>query len=118
MAGFLALLFPYLPDMNRRKTVVLLLLFGAFGQAVSAQLSKDSIVKRQNALVDDYVGRIKAMGFSPSLARPALIVDNPRSWGNYDDSANTIETCDWSTLPAEQKAVFTAFADSKGGGMT
>jgi hypothetical protein len=85
---------------------------------VHAQLSKDSAMARQIALQSDFVNKIKAMGFTPSLPAPRIILDNPRSWGNYDDSANTLETCDWTTLPAEQQAVFENFASHSGGAMT
>jgi hypothetical protein len=105
-------------DAILRKTAVSILLLGILSPAIRGQTSKDSIVRRQAALRDDYIHKIKAMGFIPSLSPPKIILDNPRSWGNYDDSANTIETCDWHTLPPEQRAVFADFANKKGNGMT
>ena len=101
-----------------RKAFVLLLFWSVLGPTVSAQMSNDSILKMQAALRDDYINKIKAMGFIPSLSPPKIILDNPRSWGNYDDSANTIETCVWQTLPPEQRAVFADFANKTGNGMT
>ena len=101
-----------------RRVFVLLLFLSVLSLTVSAQLSDDSIKKMQTALRDDYIGKIKAMGFTPSLNPPQIVLDNPRSWGNYNDSANIIHTCDWKTLPSEQKAVFAAFANKAGNGMT
>ena len=100
------------------KTFVLALILGTLSQSVSAQTSEDSVMKRQTALRDDYINKIKGMGFTPSLNVPPIVLDNPRSWGNYNDSANIIRTCDWKTLPEEQRAVFTAFANQSGNGMT
>lgn len=101
-----------------RKATVSILLLGTLSSAIRAQTSKDSIVRRQKALRDDYINKIKATGFTPSLNPPKIILDNPRSWGNFDDSANAIETCDWNTLPPEQRAVFANFASREGNGMT
>jgi hypothetical protein len=101
-----------------RKAFVLLLFWSVFSPTVSAQMSNDSIMKMQTALRDDYIDKVKAMGFTPSLNPPPIVLDNPRSWGNYDDSANIIHTCDWKTLSPEQKAVFAAFANKAGNGMT
>jgi hypothetical protein len=97
---------------------LLILPFILLGWATHAQQSKDSVMARQTALESDFVNKITAMGFKPSLPAPKIILDNPRSWGNYDDSANILETCDWTTLPAEQKAVFENFATKTGHGMT
>lgn len=95
-----------------------MLLLGILSPVIRGQTSNDSIVRRQTALRDDYINKIKAVGFTPSLKPPPIVLNNPRSWGNYDDSANIIETCDWKTLPPEQKAVFAAFANKAGNGMT
>jgi len=105
-------------DVILRKIAVSILLLGILSPAIRGQTSKDSIVGRQAALRDDYINKIKAMGFIPSLSPPKIIFDNPRSWGNYDDATNTIRTCDWSTLPPEQRAIFTDFANKEGNGMT
>jgi hypothetical protein len=100
------------------KIAVSLLYLGVSIPVVNAQLSADSIMARQTALRDDYIGKITLLGLTPSLPAPKIILDNPRSWGNYDDSANTIHTCDWSTLAPEQRAVFANFAKMQGDGVT
>lgn len=101
-----------------RSVTVLIFSLSISSPAILAQTSKDSILQRQINLRDDYINKIKAMGFTPSLNPPPIVLNNPRSWGNYDDSANIIETCDWNTLPAEQRAVFADFANKTGNGMT
>ncbi len=73
---------------------------------------------RCEAQRDKFIQQIKAMGYSPSLPAPTIILDNPRSFGNYDDSTNTLHTCDWNTLPAGEKAFFQDFAQKIGNGMT
>lgn len=103
------------------KTLVALLLLAAglftaaFGQS---KIAPDTTLPQLTAFRDAFVGRIEAMGYTPSLAAPPIVMDNPRSWGNYDDSANVLHTCDWATLPQEQKAVFESFAQQSGHGMT
>ena len=98
--------------MRNLGVLLLLALLNLVGRA------QDSIVVRQTALRDDYVNKVKALGLTPSLVPPPVVVSNPPSWGNYDDSANIIETCNWQTLPQEGKAVFENFAVMHGDGMT
>src|ERR1700743_360957 len=59
------------------------------------------------ALRNDFVARIEAAGYHPSLKPPGIIMDNPPSFGNYDDSTNTLHPSDWKTLPDEDKERFT-----------
>jgi hypothetical protein len=108
----------FMTNIFGRPMGVLVLCMIVLAPGVRAQTSKDSIIARQTALRDEFINKIKAIGLTPNLAAPAIVVDNPRSWGNYDDSANIVETCDWSTLPAEQRAVFANFAEKRGNGMT
>jgi hypothetical protein len=96
----------------------LLMLIMISTAAVQAQQSKDSVLTRLTALRDDYVDKIKAMGYKPSLKLPPIVLDNPRSFGNYDDSLNIIHTCYWPTLPPEQRAIFENFAQHSGNSMT
>jgi hypothetical protein len=85
---------------------------------VTAQTHQDSVMARQVALTADFVNKIKAAGLTPSLSVPKIILDNPRSFGNYDDSLNVLHTCDWATLPPSGRAVFEGFAAHMGNGMT
>ncbi len=87
-------------------------LFGFFAvcpfMMLSAQTKSDSaeVKNKLIALRNDFIGRIEAMGFHPSLKPPEIVMDNPLSFGNYDDSTNTLHTSNWTTLPDEDKALF------------
>jgi hypothetical protein len=94
-----------------KKALGIILILMLIGIVVHAQQSKDSVLSRLTALRDDYVGKIKAMGYNPRLPLPPIVLTNPRSFGNYDDSLNVIQTCYWPTLPDEQRAVFINFAE-------
>ena len=89
------------------------LITAAFGQAPA-----DTTLPQLEAFRDAWVGRIKAMGYTPSLSAPPIVMDNPRSFGNYDDSNNVLHTGDWETLPPDQKTIFENFAQQTGHGMT
>jgi len=101
-----------------KKVVRTFLILMISGTTVQAQQSKDSVLTKLITLRDDYVGKIKAMGYKPGLKLPPILLDNPRSFGNYDDSLNVIHTCYWPTLPPEGRAVFNNFAEHMGNGMT
>jgi len=98
-----------------RKAAVFFLFSIAFSTVVYAQ---DSVMTKLVALQADYVGKIKAMGYMPSLKVPEILLDNPRSFGNYDDSLNVVHTGDWQTSPPEIQKMFGNFAASTGSGMS
>jgi hypothetical protein len=74
-----------------------------------AQSNGDSVpvMNKLVALRNDFVSRVEAMGYHPGLKPPEIIMDNPPSFGNYNDSANTLHTSNWNTLPDQDKALFT-----------
>lgn len=77
---------------------------------VSAQQQNDTLLKKLAILRDAYINEIKLFGSKPSLSAPELILDNPRSFGNYEDEKNILHTCDWNTLPAQVHQLFEGFA--------
>jgi hypothetical protein len=77
------------------------------------QLSQPTMVKL-TALRADFVKRITALGYKHSLKLPPVILDNPRSFGNYDDSTNTLHTGYWPTFPKEGRVVFAQLAKNSG----
>lgn len=100
---------------------IVLILFIAFiapGALLHAQTHEDSVVTKLNALRDDYVGKIKKLGFIPSLKVPPILLDNPRSFGNYDDSLNVIHTSNWDTTPKEIQDFFGQLASRMEKGMS
>ncbi len=47
---------------------------------------------------DAFIGRIHAMGLSCPIAPPRIVVEDVPSFGQYDDTNNTLRTTDWSLL--------------------
>jgi hypothetical protein len=85
---------------------------------IKAQTHEDSVKVELNALRDDYISKIEKLGFKPRLKIPPIVLDNPRSFGNYDDTLNVIHTCNWNTLPQDGKDFFNGFAQHLGQGLT
>jgi hypothetical protein len=102
----------------KKLAVILLLCLLAGNNLTHAQTHEDSVMQELNATRDDYVGKIKKLGYAPRLKVPQIILDNPRSFGNYDDSLNVLHTCNWNTLPPEAKSFFYGFAQQLGQGLT
>jgi hypothetical protein len=69
-------------------------------------------------LRDDFIGKIKAMGYTPGLKPPEILLDNPRSFGNYNIDSNVLHTGYWPTLQPGLKAMFNAIVSRIGNGMT
>jgi hypothetical protein len=100
-----------------RKFIWIVWLSLLFAGALHAQ-TKDSVTMKANVLRDEFVNKIKAAGFTPSLPPPMIVFDNPRSYGNYSADSNILHTSDWKTLDTESKGRFEASAASGGNGMT
>jgi hypothetical protein len=96
----------------------LCIIFMMVTSVARAQTAKDSALVKLVALRDDYISKINAFGKKPSLKAPGIVLDNPFSFGNYDDKTNILHIGDWGTLPPEGKAYFNNFAAMVGGGMT
>ena len=79
---------------------------------------KDTVAVKAIALRNKFVEKVKGSGFTPSLAPPEIVFDNPRSYGNYDADSNILHTSDWSTLDPGSKGRFNAAAGAIGNGMT
>ena len=82
------------------------------------QSAEDTIMTKLVALRDDFIAKINALGLRPRLKAPQIVADNPRSFGNYDDSTNILHTGDWNTLPANLQAIFNKAATEIGNGMS
>lgn len=80
----------------------------ALGSDLTAQTVSDTGSKMASliALRDQFIAKIEALGYHPRLNAPQVVMDNPPSFGNYDDSTNTLHTSDWKTLPDEDKQLF------------
>ena len=75
---------------------------------LNAQTNSDSanVKNKLIALRNDFIKKIEAMGLHPRLNPPEIIMDNPPSFGNYEDSANALHTANWQTLPEGDKDLF------------
>jgi hypothetical protein len=78
----------------------------------------DETMTRLVALRNDFISRIKAAGYTPALNPPEIVLDNPRSFGNYDNTTNILHTGDWETLPPQAQDIFNKGAARMGNGAT
>jgi hypothetical protein len=79
--------------------------------AAPANASADeAVMARLVALRDAFISQIKAEGFQPSLAPPKIVLDNPPSFGRYEDDKNLLHIAAWSALSPEDQARFTRIA--------
>jgi hypothetical protein len=69
------------------------------------------------ALRDDFVKRIKAEGFEPSLPAPKIVLNNEPAYGAYDRRKNTLYVAVWEALEPYQRAQFASlFGQGQTGG--
>ena len=80
--------------------------------------STDTSLTKLMSLRDSFVNQINSFGFKATIAPPKIVLDNPRSFGNYDSSENVLHTADWETLPPEAKQVFINLAKQMENGTT
>jgi hypothetical protein len=75
---------------------------------LNAQTNTDSVTEKNKlkTLRDDFINRIEALGYHPRLNPPEIIMDNPPSFGNYDDATNILHTSNWNTLSDSDKELF------------
>jgi hypothetical protein len=95
---------------------------GSHAQALaasSANTSSDEVLMAQLvALRDSFVNQIKAEGFQPSLPPPTIVLDNPPSYGNYEDDKNLLHIAAWSSLTPEDQARFARVAVMMSSGLS
>ena len=89
----------------------LLIVFAGISK-VNAQQSMDTVMAKVVALQADFVSKIKAAGYQPRLKPPTIVIDNPPSFGNYDNDKDILHTSDWTTLPQPLKDYFTMLGKS------
>src|ERR1700753_4299404 len=99
-------------------TIICLLILSNVCLQVKAQQNNDSVLVKLTALRDDYTSKIKALGYSFRLKVPEIVMNNPRSFGNYDDSTNVIQTSNCKTTPKEIQDFFGQLAAGMGKGIS
>jgi len=80
------------------------------GLQAKAQQKEDTVLIKLTALRNDYTSKITAFGYAFNRKVPEIVMNNPRSFGNYDDSTNVIQTSDWKTTPKEIQDFFSKLA--------
>ena len=89
------------------------------GQAPTALDESDrAVMERLTALRDSFVSQIKAEGFQPGLPAPTIVLDNPPSFGDYEDGKNLLHIAAWSALTPEEQARFSRIAAMLGQGQS
>jgi len=83
-----------------------------------AQQNGDTVLIKLTALRDDYTSKIKALNYSFDRKVPGIVMNDPRSFGNYDDSTNVIQTSDWKTTPKKIQGFFSKLAAGMDTGMS
>lgn len=91
-------------------TVALCVWWVAQPIAVAQSSTPDSLLAQLTALRDAFISQIKAEGFQPSIAAPTIILDNPDSFGTYEESKNLLHIAAWEKLSAEDQARFSRAA--------
>jgi hypothetical protein len=73
--------------------------------------SNAALMARLVTLRDSFVSQIKAEGFKPTLPAPEIVIDNPPSYGRYENDRNLLHISAWYNLQPDQEARFVRLAD-------
>jgi hypothetical protein len=68
--------------------------------------SDEAVMTRLTDLRDSFINQLKAEGFQPSLTPPKIVLDNPPSYGRYENDENILHIAVWSALKPDQQARF------------
>jgi hypothetical protein len=74
--------------------------------ATSQAESNKELMTQLLALRGSFTKAIKAQGFTPRLPAPTIVLDNPPSYGNYENDKNVLHIAVWSALTDEQRGRF------------
>jgi hypothetical protein len=77
-----------------------------------------ALISRLTELRDSFVTQIEAEGFHPRSSPPAIVLDNPPSYGRYENDENVVHIATWSVLSEEQRARFARLAKLVNNGRT
>jgi hypothetical protein len=79
--------------------------WGASAQA-SAANPNAALMTQLVALRNSFIRAIEDQGYKPRLPPPTVVLDNPPSYGNYEDHKNLLHIAVWSALSEEQRQRF------------
>jgi hypothetical protein len=77
-------------------------------QSTAAQpdLASDPVAFQLTTLRDAFAAKLSAAGVACPIPPPKLILQNVKSWGNYDSQANTLTTPLWQQLSPQEQSSF------------
>jgi hypothetical protein len=75
------------------------------GAAAEAPTNK-ALMAKLTVLRDSFIAAIKADGFKTRLPPPTILLDNPPSYGNFDEDKNELHIAVWSALTEQQQSRF------------
>lgn len=78
----------------------------AASPALPVARADKGVESRLLGLRDSFTQAIRAQGFSPRLPAPTIVLDNPPSYGNYEDEKNILHIAAWSALTDDQRGRF------------
>jgi hypothetical protein len=95
------------------------LLLSALAAGAAAADTPDRVVKqRLTAVRDQFIRRILAEGYTPSLPAPSILLGRTESFGNYDDQSNAVHMSTWASLSSDDRNMFQRIARAHGGAET
>lgn len=95
------------------------LLLTALAVGAAAADTPDRVVKqRLTALRNQFIVKILAEGYTPSLPAPRIVLGRTESFGNYDDQSNEVHMSTWTSLSSDDRKMFERIAKAHGGAET
>lgn len=87
-----------------------ILFAGLVNSGAHAEDDETALMLQLTQLRDGFVSQIKAEGFHPRLAPPAILLDNPPAYGRFENDRNVVHIAAWPALNGEQRARFVRLA--------
>jgi hypothetical protein len=94
--------------------LVTALITGAAGAGTPDRVVK----KRLTAVRNQFIRRILAEGYTPSLPAPSIILGPTEAFGNYDEKSNTVHMSTWASISSDDRDMFQRIARAHGGSET
>ena len=102
--------------------VAAILFLAAPGRGHAADTSSgerpSDTLKRLVELRDDFAAQIRHEGFVPRLPPPEIVLDNPPSYGTFENEKNLLHIAEWSKLAPQQQERFGRIATRMNKGQT
>jgi hypothetical protein len=69
-------------------------------------LPNGNVMAQLSTMRDNFISTIKSSGFQPSVPPPTILLDNPPSYGDFEEDTNELHISVWSALTKEQQGRF------------